>query len=70
LTLDIDAFGENESDDFLVISREYLDKMKWGEQEYLKNHIHKISIRVKEEIDKQTGDDFSYGFVQEDKRIE
>jgi len=42
----LDAFYKDERDNFEEVAKEYLDKAKWGNQLYMKNHIRDLSYRV------------------------
>lgn len=42
----LDAFNTQEIKSFQEFSLEYFDKSKWGNQLYMKNHIHDLSYSV------------------------
>jgi len=38
---------------FDALARSFVDKMEWGDQEYMRDHLFRMSVRVFEEIEKR-----------------
>lgn len=43
-----DAFDEEKPEDFRAFATEWFDQMEWGDQQYLKNHVLGIAVRIHE----------------------
>jgi hypothetical protein len=43
----------DKGEDFETIARSYVDRAKWGDQPYAKEHVFRIACRISEEIKKR-----------------